>query len=134
MFSYFRAYSDNNIEYEFINPSENVDKKELNELFGSLLKKRNQVAANAGFDTYTDFRFIELGRFDYSKEDCVLLHEAVKLHVIPLANQLYETKKKKLGLDTLRPWDIEAEPAGTDPLRPFKTGEESGVHFYDLRH
>ncbi|HEY6064124.1 MAG TPA: M3 family oligoendopeptidase, partial [Chitinophagaceae bacterium] len=100
------------------------DKKELNELFDSLLKKRQQVAVNAGFETYTDFRFIELGRFDYSKEDCYQFHESVKLHVMPLVNQLLEAKKKKLGLDTLRPWDIEAEPAGIEPLRPFKTGDE----------
>jgi oligoendopeptidase F len=110
--------------YRKINDRRLQDKKELNGLFGSLLKKRNQVAANAGFDTYTDFRFIELGRFDYRKEDCFLFHDAVKLHVMPLVNQLYETKKKKLGLETLRPWDIEAEPAGTEPLRPFKTGDE----------
>jgi oligoendopeptidase F len=100
------------------------DKDALNELFSSLLKKRHQVALNTNFDNYRDFRFKELGRFDYSKEDCYQFHEAVKLHVLPLVNQLYEAKKKKLGLDTLRPWDIEAEPAGTQPLRPFKTGEE----------
>ena len=100
------------------------DKAELNDLFSSLLKKRHQVALNAGFDNYRDYRFTELGRFDYKKEDCYQFHEAVKLHVLPLANQLYEIKKQKLGLDTLRPWDIEAEPAGIKPLRPFKTGEE----------
>ncbi len=100
------------------------DKTGLDELFSSLLKKRHQVAINAGFKTYTDFRFAELGRFDYSKEDCYKFHEAVKLHVMPLVNQLYEAKKKKLGLDILCPWDTEAEPAGTLPLRPFKTGEE----------
>src|SRR6185369_7948104 len=33
-------------------------------------------------------------------------------------------KKKKLGVDTLRPWDTEAEPAGIQPLNPFKTGDE----------
>ena len=37
---------------------------------------------------------------------------------------LYENKKKKLGLDSLRPWDIDAEPDGIKPLRPFKTGDE----------
>ena len=58
------------------------------------------------------------------KEDCYQFHEAVKLHVMPLVNQLYESKRRKLGLDTLRPWDVEAEPAGTLPLRPFKTSEE----------
>jgi len=100
------------------------DKKELNDLFTTLLNKRNQIALNAGFDNYRDFRFTELGRFDYKKEDCYQFHEAVKLHVMPLVNQLYENKKAKLGLDTLRPWDLDAEPAGVEPLRPFKTGEE----------
>lgn len=100
------------------------DKKELNELFTSLLKKRQQVAVNAGFETYTDYRFIELGRFDYTKADCYQFHDAVKQHVMPLVNQLYDAKRKKLGVDTLRPWDIEAEPAGIQPLRPFQTADE----------
>ncbi len=100
------------------------DKTELNDLFSSLLRKRNQIALNTGFDNYRDYRFTELGRFDYKKENCYEFHEAVKLHVLPLVNQLYQVKKEKLGLDTLRPWDIEAEPAGIKPLRPFKTGEE----------
>ena len=110
--------------YRKINERRLQDKTELNELFSSLLHKRNQVAINAGFINYRDYRFVELGRFDYSKEDCFQFHEAVKLHVMPLVNQLYETKKKRLGLETLRPWDIDAEPAGTEPLRPFATGEE----------
>jgi oligoendopeptidase F len=88
------------------------------------LQKRHQVALNTGYGNYRDFRFAELGRFDYSKEDCYQFHEAVKLHVMPLVDQLYEVKRKKLGLETLRPWDVEAEPAGTAPLRPFKNPEE----------
>jgi oligoendopeptidase F len=100
------------------------DKVELNDLFSALLIKRHQIALNAGFENYRDYRFAELGRFDYKKEDCFQFHEAVKLHVMPLVNQLYEIKKNKLGLDKLRPWDIDAEPAGVQPLRPFKTGDE----------
>jgi len=110
--------------YRKINDRRLQDKKELNDLFTTLLRKRNQIAINAGFNNYRDYRFIELGRFDYNKEDCYQFHEAVKLHVMPLVNQLYENKKKKLGLDFLRPWDVEAEPSGIQPLRPFVTGEE----------
>jgi oligoendopeptidase F len=110
--------------YRKINQRRLQDKEELNSLYSSLLQKRDQVAKNTGFPNYRDFRFAELGRFDYTKEDCFQFHEAVKLHVMPLVNQLFEAKKKKLGLETLRPWDIEAEPAGVQPLRPFKTGEE----------
>ncbi len=110
--------------YHKINKRRLEDKETLNSLFTSLLQKRHQVALNTDFENYRDFRFKELGRFDYSKEDCFQFHEAVKLHVMPLVNQIYEAKKKKLGLDTLRPWDVEAEPAGIQPLRPFKTSEE----------
>ena len=110
--------------YRKINGRRLQDKKELNDLFSSLLRKRHQVALNTDFKNYRDYRFAELGRFDYNKEDCYQFHEAVKLHVMPLVNQIYEIKKQKLGLDTLRPWDVEAEPAGIKPLRPFKNGEE----------
>lgn len=110
--------------YRKINDRRLQDKKELNELYTALISKRHQVAINAGFANYRDYRFAELGRFDYTKEDCYQFHEAVKLHVMPLVNQIYENKKKKLELDLLRPWDVEAEPAGIQPLRPFKTGEE----------
>lgn len=110
--------------YRKINERRLQDKHALNELYTGLLRKRHQIALNTGFANYRDFRFAELGRFDYKKEDCYQFHEAVKLHVMPLVNQLYEIKKKKLGLDSLRPWDVEAEPAGIEPLRPFKTGEE----------
>lgn len=110
--------------YRKINERRLQDKEELNKLFSSLLQKRHQVALNTGFDNYRDYRFKELGRFDYTKKECYQFHEAVKLHVMPLVNQLYEVKKKKLGLDTLRPWDVEAEPAGTMPLRPFQSGDE----------
>lgn len=110
--------------YHKINQRRLQDKEELNKLFGDLLQKRHQVALNTGYGNYRDYRFTELGRFDYTKEDCYQFHEAVKLHVMPLVNQLYEAKKKKLGLDQLRPWDVDAEPAGIHPLRPFSTGEE----------
>ena len=110
--------------YRKINERRLQDKNELDNLFSTLLEKRNQVARNAGFENFRDFRFVELGRFDYSKEDCFQFHEAVKLHVMPLVDQIYSIKRKKLGLDALRPWDIEAEPEGIQPLRPFSTGEE----------
>jgi len=100
------------------------DKNELNHLFTELLSRRDQVARNAGFPNYRDYRFVELGRFDYSKEECFQFHDAVKQHVLPLVDQIYRFKMKKLGLDNFRPWDVDAEPSGIQPLRPFSTGEE----------
>ncbi len=100
------------------------DKDELSKLYNQLLEKRNAEALNAGFTNYRDYRFKELGRFDYTKEDCYAFHNAVKQHVLPLVNLIYQRKKEKLGLDTFRPWDTEAEPEGSPSLQPFATSEE----------
>ena len=110
--------------YRKINERRLLDKEVLNSLFDKLIEKRNQEAVNAGFTNYRDYRFKELGRFDYTKEDCFKFHDAVKQHVLPLVNIIYQQKKEKLALDTLRPWDIDAEPEGIKPLMPFKTSEE----------
>lgn len=100
------------------------DKDALNNLYTKLVEKRDKVAKNAGFDNYRDYKFVEMGRFDYTKEDCFQFHEAVKLHVLPLVEKINQHKKEKLKLDTLRPWDTEAEPEGIEPLHPFNTGKE----------
>ncbi|HMK05335.1 MAG TPA: M3 family oligoendopeptidase [Ferruginibacter sp.] len=110
--------------YRKINERRLQDKEALNDLYDQLIQKRNQEAVNAGFPNYRDYRFKELGRFDYTKEDCYKFHEAVKQYVLPLVNIIYQKKKEKLKLDTLRPWDIDAEPEGTEPLHPFKTSDE----------
>ena len=101
-----------------------LDKDAFNDLYTKLIQKRQQIALNAGFDNYRDYKFAELGRFDYTKEDCFQFHEAVKLHVLPLVDQINTYKKQKLGLDELRPWDLEAEPANTEPLHPFTNGKD----------
>jgi oligoendopeptidase F len=110
--------------YRKINERRLHDKDALNDLYSQLIEKRNQVALNTGFENYRDYRFKELGRFDYTKEDCFQFHEAVRQHVLPIVNKIYQKKKEKLKLDDLRPWDVEAEPEGTQPLMPFKTPEE----------
>lgn len=99
-------------------------KPELDALFNKLIALRNQEASQAGFTSYTEYRFKELGRFDYAPEDCFRFHEAVKLHVLPLVSAIHRRKKEKLGLDVLRPWDLDAEPEGIEPLKPFTDGND----------
>jgi oligoendopeptidase F len=56
--------------YRKINERRLEDKDQLNDLFTSLVQKRHQVAINAGFENYRDYKFIEMGRFDYTPEQC----------------------------------------------------------------
>ncbi|MFT3748308.1 MAG: M3 family oligoendopeptidase [Agriterribacter sp.] len=110
--------------YRKINERRLQDKDALNDLFTALIHKRHQVALNAGFSNYRDYIFVEKGRFDYTKQDCFDFHEGVKQYVMPLVDKINKKKKKKLGIDILRPWDTEAEAEGTAPLCPFKDGKE----------
>lgn len=110
--------------YRKIQERRKQDAGPLHELYSKLIERRHQVALNAGFANYRDYKFKELGRFDYTKEDCFQFHDAVKQHVLPLVNEIYERKRVKLQLDTLRPWDTEAEPAGVQPLKPFTDGKD----------
>ncbi len=100
------------------------DKDKLNELFDKLLALRQQVAVNAGFENYRDYKFRELGRFDYTVADCFAFHDAVREHIVPLQAKLVRHRQHRLGLDVMRPWDGDAEPVGTEPLHPFKDGPE----------
>jgi len=110
--------------YRKINERRLQDKQPLHDLFGKLVQKRHQLALNAGFANYRDYKFAEMGRFDYTPADCFQFHKSVAEHVVPLVNEIYNAHGKKLGISPLRPWDTEAEPAGIEPLRPFKDGIE----------
>lgn len=100
------------------------DKNKLNELFDKLLNIRHQVALNAGYENYRDYKFRELGRFDYTIEDCFAFHQAVREHIMPLQAMLIRHRQARLGVERMRPWDSDAEPVGTEPLHPFDGGEE----------
>jgi len=92
---------------------------QLNELFDQLIALRNQIAVNAGFDNYRDYRFAELGRFDYTPEDCFEFHRVIKKEIVPLSREFDNERRALLGIDTLRPWDMSVDPFGTEPIRLF---------------
>ncbi|NBT16554.1 MAG: M3 family oligoendopeptidase, partial [Chitinophagia bacterium] len=101
-----------------------LDKDALNDLYSKLIEKRHQIALNAGFANYRDYKFAEMGRFDYTPASCFQFHEAVSKEVMPLVDSIYEAQRNRLELDVMRPWDTEAEPAGIAPLRPFTDGSD----------
>lgn len=101
-----------------------LDEKALNELYTELIDLRTQVAKNTSFKNYRDFKHEELGRFDYTVQDCLNFHEAVKLHAVPLIREHDRKRKEKLNLDDYRPWDTAVDDEGQESLKPFSNGKE----------
>ena len=100
------------------------DNQALDELFSSLIAKRHQIALNAGFKNFRDYKFHALGRFDYTKEDCFDFHNSIKKHIVPLVKQIQQKQADLLGVEKLKPWNLEVDPLGRKALKPFETGQE----------
>lgn len=96
----------------------------FDDLFDSLLKKRHQIALNAGFENFRDYKMEALGRFDYSVQDCYDFHASVKKVIVPIAKKIQEERLSLLGKDRFKPWDLDVDPEGKKPLKPFNTGKE----------
>ena len=92
---------------------------ELAAIFGEQYALRQESARNAGFANYRDYAHQEKDRFDYTPADCERFHEAVEATFVPAAARLREARRRTMGLDTLRPWDLGPDMRGRSPLRPF---------------
>ncbi len=97
---------------------------ELNDLLSQLVEKRHQIAKNAGFDNFRDYKFKSMGRFDYTVQDCRNFHNSIANVINSLIEVNLTERKQKLNLDTLRPWDTEVDPDNQPPLQPFENGED----------
>ena len=100
------------------------DREKLDDLLTELIQLRHQIAVNAGYKNYLEYRFDELGRFDYTPQDCIQFHAVIQETVTPLVNALFDERKIKLGLNPLKPWDAEVDISGKAPLKPFSSTAE----------
>ncbi|TWR27427.1 M3 family oligoendopeptidase [Mucilaginibacter pallidiroseus] len=100
------------------------DKTLLDSLFDKLRVLRHEVAVNAGFENFRDYMFQALGRFDYTPQDCYAFHAAIETEVVPILRGFAEKRREDLGLETLKPWDLDVDPAGRAALKPFNNGNE----------
>ncbi len=98
----------------------NRDKQRLDDLFDELLTLRNQVSRNLGLPDFTAYSFKANHRTDYSAQDCFAFHASVEKAVVPQFRRALDYRREKLGLATLRPWDLSCDPLGRPPLKPFK--------------
>lgn len=92
---------------------------ELDALFTDLVNVRDAIAKNADYPNFRDYKLDALGRFDYGVKECLEFHEAIAAECVPLNNAIDRERKERLGLDTLRPWDLDVDPDGLAGLQPF---------------
>jgi oligoendopeptidase F len=108
------------------------DRKRLDQLYMDMLGLRRQLADHVGLEDYRAYIFREYDRFDYTPEDCFTFHDAIEEVVVPLAGKIYEKRRQSLGLNSLRPWDIEVDSSGLPSLEPYTGQEELIQHTLNI--
>ena len=93
---------------------------EMSDLFERMYTLRQDVAREAGFPDFQAFSFAAKHRYDYSADDVARFHDAVAEVVTPAAARVHAYRRERLGVDSVRPWDLAVDPDGLAPLRPFR--------------
>ena len=100
------------------------DAWKLDEIYDGMVRIRDSIGRNAGFQNYRDYAFQQKNRFDYTPDDCLKFHDAVEKYFVPLSREIDDERRRKMGLGRLMPWDLNADPEGKPPLAPFGNAEE----------
>ena len=91
----------------------------LEEIWDELIRIRNQMGKNLGYENYIPLGYLEQGRTDYGEKEVASFREQVRTVLVPLCQKLYDAQAKRLGIDHVM-WhdekmvfpDGNAEPAG----------------------
>ena len=105
-----------------------ADRTAINELWVKFMELRQKIAKNADLNDYREYKWKQYYRFDYTPEDCISFHNAIEKVVVPAVTKLLKRAGEKMGVDVLKPWDMDiknyVDPANRPTLKPFKTPEE----------
>ncbi len=79
--------------------------EEFDELYDQLVHVRNKMAKKLGYENYGLMTYDHLLRSEYGPEEVKSYREAILKNVTPIASQLRERQKERLGLENLKYYD-----------------------------
>jgi oligoendopeptidase F len=103
-----------------------ADRTAINDVWMKSHPLRKQIAHNANCADYREYVWHQRLRFDYTPANCETFHRAIEEEVVPAASRIYATARRELGVDTLRPWDLDQDrdPIHLPALHPFQSVDE----------
>ena len=100
------------------------DRAAINAHWQQYMELRLQIAKNADKPDYRAYRWQLNQRFDYTPEDAKRFQDSIEKAVVPFTMRLAEKRRQRLGLNSLRYFDIYVDYRGGEALKPFATTEE----------
>jgi oligoendopeptidase F len=90
---------------------------QINEIFLALLSKRRQQALQAGFSTYTLYRWKQMNRSDYTPAEALAFHQTLAASILPIKTawqQVHTSTSQR------QPWHVEQVPLELIHPLPFQ--------------
>jgi M3 family oligoendopeptidase len=77
----------------------------FDEIYNDLVHLRTNIAQKLGYANYVPLIYLRLHRSDYDAAQVASLRREVIKHIVPVASQLREAQRKRLGLNELNYYD-----------------------------
>ena len=78
---------------------------ELDDIYTKLVNLHKTMAKKLGFKSYVEMAYLSNGHYYYNAADVASFRKQVVEEVVPIAQKLFESQKKRLGVDKLYYYD-----------------------------
>jgi M3 family oligoendopeptidase len=106
---------------------------EIATIYGKMVRLRDEMGRNLGHKNFIPLGYKGMGRTDYGVEEAKKFRENIRKYVVPVQSKMFAARAKRLGLDSLKPWDTTYDPAFTLPsgIAPVDTQVEKAQKIFD---
>ena len=106
----------------------------LDALYDKLVHLRDEMGRKLGYDGYTELGYYRMQRNCYTKEDVEKFREAVRKHLVPVADGIYRKQAERLGVAYPLSFADAALMFRSGNAKPQGTADDilaAGKRFYD---
>jgi len=95
----------------------------IEDIFHKMVQLRHEISQKLGFQNFVEVGYARMRRSDYTPEMVANFRKQVRELIVPLATELYERQRKRLGIDALLYFDEDYKYPTGNP-KPIGTAEE----------
>lgn len=90
--------------------------EKLGQIYGDLVKVRDEMARRLGFKNFVELGYLKLGRLDYTAKEVKGYRDQIYREVVPFVNKLYKQVAKRAGIKSPKIYDLNQSFADGNPL------------------
>ncbi|MBS1536761.1 MAG: M3 family oligoendopeptidase [Bacteroidetes bacterium] len=78
------------------------NKEDFDKIYDDMVKLRHKIAKQLGFNNYVEFRYVEMGRNEYTPDDVAKFRDYVHEKIVPLIAKQRKKQADRLDVDEIR--------------------------------